>query len=103
MQDFKKLLIWTKGMEIVDLIFEVSKSLPPEERYALSSQMKRSAVSIPSNIAEGSSKTSQKDFNRYLEISLGSAFELETQLLIIKKHYPKCTELVDKCLHTLDE
>ncbi len=59
-----------------------SRSLPSNEKYGLISQIRRSAVSIPSNIAEGSSRTSKKDFARFIEISIGSAFELETQLLI---------------------
>jgi len=69
-------------MALVNEIYEQSKSLPKEEKYGLNSQIRRSAVSIPSNIAEGCSRTSKKEFARFLEISLGSAFELETQLLI---------------------
>ena len=69
-------------MALVNEIYKKSESLPKEEKYGLNSQIRRSAVSIPSNIAEGCSRTSKKEFARYLEISLGSAFELETQLLI---------------------
>ena len=85
MRDFKKLLIWQLGMEIVDKVYEIVPSLPSEERYGIRSQMTRSAVSIPGNIAEGSAKTSQKDYARYCEISLGSTFELETQLLVVQR------------------
>lgn len=72
-------------MELVSESYKVTKSFPDFERYGLSSQMNRCAVSIPSNIAEGSSKSSDIHFNKYLEVSLGSAFEWETQLLIAKK------------------
>lgn len=103
MQDYKKLMIWSKGMEIVDLVFEITKKLPAEELYSLSSQLRRAAISVPSNIAEGSSRSSQKEFNRYLEIALGSLFEMETQLLIAKKHYLNTENLINKCLVTVDE
>ena len=71
-------------MEIVKKTYSLSKQLPAEERFGLVSQITRAAVSIPSNIAEGSSRTSDKDKKRFAEVALGSAFELETQLLIIR-------------------
>ncbi len=67
------------------MVYEFTSKLPDSEKYGLISQMNRCCVSIPSNIAEGCSKDSQKDFIRYLQISLGSAFELETQLEICKE------------------
>jgi four helix bundle protein len=82
MKNFKKLLIWQKGFEIAVQSFKLVENFPKEERFGLSSQITRASVSIPSNIAEGSSRTSEKDYNRFIEISLGSSFELETQLLI---------------------
>ena len=85
MKDFKKLLIWQLGMEIVDKVYDVVPMLPKEERYGLRSQMTRSAISIPSNIAEGSAKRSTKEYIRYSEIALGSTFELETQTLAVQK------------------
>ena len=66
-------------------IYKTSKDFPTEEKYGLTSQITRAAVSIPSNIAEGSSRHSEKDYFRFLEIALGSAFELETQLIIVEK------------------
>jgi four helix bundle protein len=66
-------------------IYLVTKSFPKDEMFGLISQMRRCAVSVPSNIAEGCSRTSQKDFSRFLQISLGSAFELETQIEIAKE------------------
>ena len=82
MRNFKQLLIWQKGFQIAVKTFRFSSSFPKEEKFGLSSQLTRAAVSIPSNIAEGSSRTSSKDYNRFLEMSLGSSFEAETQLLI---------------------
>ena len=82
MRNFKKLLIWQKGFEIAVQSFKLVETFPKEERFALSNQITRASVSIPSNIAEGSSRTSEKDYNRFLEHSLGSSFELETQLLV---------------------
>ena len=85
MQDFKKLLIWQLGMEIVDKVYEIVPLLPSEEKYGMKSQMTRSGVSIPSNIAEGSAKRSIKEQIRYIEISQGSAFELETHAMVVQK------------------
>lgn len=82
MKNFKKLLIWQRGFEIAVQSFKLVESFPKEERFGLSNQITRASVSIPSNIAEGSSRTSEKDYNRFVEMSLGSSFELETQLLI---------------------
>jgi four helix bundle protein len=82
MRNFKQLLVWQKGFEIAVQSFKLVESFPKEERFGLSSQITRASVSIPSNIAEGSSRTSEKDYNRFLEHSLGSSYELETQLLI---------------------
>ena len=72
-------------MELVIDVFKLSELLPKEEKYGLRSQITRAAISMPSNIAEGSSRSSKKDFKRFLEVALGSAFELETQLLIIQQ------------------
>lgn len=85
MKNFRKLEIWRRGIEIVKDSYEITKVLPPIERYALASQINRSSVSIPSNIAEGSSRKSEKDYQRFLEFALGSAFELETQLIILNE------------------
>ena len=84
MKNFRRLEIWERGMEIVKKTYSLSKQLSAEERFGLVSQITRAAVSIPSNIAEGSSRTSDKEKKRFAEIALGSAFELETQLLIIR-------------------
>lgn len=84
MRNFKTLKIWQKGLEIAFKSYEFVSSFPREEKYAIASQITRSAVSISSNIAEGSSRKSNKDYSRSLEHSLGSSFELETQVLIAR-------------------
>ena len=71
-------------MMIVKSVYDLTANFPKEEKYGLTSQMCRAAVSIPSNIAEGCSRGSDKDFTRFLGIALGSLFELETQVLIVK-------------------
>jgi len=85
MHNFKKLDIWIKSMDLASEIYLLTNSFPSIERFGLISQMQRSAVSIPSNIAEGSAKSSNKDFSRFLEMSIGSSFELETQLILAAK------------------
>ncbi|NOU61706.1 four helix bundle protein [Marinifilum caeruleilacunae] len=84
MKNFKKLTVWQKSMILVKNVYSLVNVLPKEEKYGLKSQITRSAISIPSNIAEGSSRSTDKDFKRFLEIALGSSFELETQLLLVK-------------------
>jgi four helix bundle protein len=84
MRNFKQLLIWQKGFQIAIDAFKLVASFPKEEKFSLSNQITKAAVSIPSNIAEGSSRSSEKDYNRFLELALGSSYELETQLLIAR-------------------
>lgn len=81
MKNYKELLVWQRGLAIVQATYEVVRQLPREETYGLRSQMTRAAVSIPSNIAEGSSRTSELEYKHFLEIALGSCFELDTQLI----------------------
>ena len=85
MRNFREYDIWIDSMNIVEEIYLLADSFPDKEKFGLSSQITRCAVSIPSNIAEGASRTSEKDFARFLEIALGSCFELETQLLISER------------------
>lgn len=79
--NFKKLKIWQMGMEIAKLILDLTDTYPSPEKFGLKSQMDRCSISLPSNIAEGSSRT-DKSFSHFLDISLGSSFELQTQLLL---------------------
>ncbi|MDD3078893.1 MAG: four helix bundle protein [Paludibacter sp.] len=82
MHNFKKLDIWIKSMTLVTEIYKLTTTFLNHEKFGLISQIQRSAVSMPTNIAEGSAKSSNKDFARFLEISIGSSFELETEMLI---------------------
>ncbi len=84
MTGYENLDVWQKSITLVTEVYALVKLLPKEETYALSDQIRRSAVSIPSNIAEGSSRNSKKEFIQFLYISLGSLCELETQILIAK-------------------
>ena len=79
---FKELIVWQKAMELAKEIYDISKKLPHEEMYSLNSQMKRSAISIPSNIAEGYGRKTTPDYLRSLYIAYGSTCELETQILL---------------------
>ena len=85
MRDFRKLTIWNLSIDLVVIIYKITSSFPDSEKFGLQSQMRRASVSIPSNIAEGCSRAGQMDFKRFLEISLGSLFELESQLIISEK------------------
>ena len=82
MRNFRNLDIWKNAVELSKMIYKATKNFPAEEKYGLISQIQRAAVSVASNIAEGSSRKSEVDFARFLEISIGSAFEVETQLII---------------------
>ena len=82
---YKKLDVWQKSMDLVVEIYDLLKIMPKTEQYALSEQMKRAAVSIPSNIAEGQQRNSTKEFINFLSIAKGSLAELETQLVICNR------------------
>lgn len=82
MHNFRQLQIWREGMAIAKATYLALSELPSSEKFGLISQISRCAISVPSNIAEGSSRSSNKEFNHFLSIALGSLFELETQLLL---------------------
>lgn len=82
MDSHKDLKVWQESMDLVVEVYKISKHFPKEELYALTSQMKRSAVSIPSNISEGAGRKGKAEYCRFLYIALGSASELETQIEI---------------------
>jgi four helix bundle protein len=90
-------------MEIVKTTYKIANQLPEREKYGLRSQITRSAVSIPSNIAEGSAKTSTKEYKYFLETSLGSTYELETQCLIIRDLELGNEVLIGSLLGSIDE
>jgi four helix bundle protein len=84
-KSYKELNVWKKGIEIVDRIYEITENFPKKELYVLSSQMQRSAISIPSNIAEGFVRGHTAEYKQFLRIALGSCAELNTQLIIAHK------------------
>ncbi len=85
LKSYKELLIWQKGIEIVDMTYKITENFPPKEVYKLSSQMQRAAISIPSNIAEGFSRGHTAEYRQFLRTGLGSCAELETQLTIAQR------------------
>ena len=85
MSDYKDLNVWQMSIDFVESIYKIVKLFPREETYALSDQIRRAVVSIPSNIAEGASRNSNKEFVQFLYIALGSASEVETQLIIAQR------------------
>jgi len=85
MHNFKELNSWREAKDFSVLIYKLTSEFPASEIYGISSQIKRAAVSIPSNIAEGAGRNTDKDFSRFIAIALGSSFELETQLIIAKE------------------
>jgi len=85
MHNFKNIIAWQKAMSLVKDVYLLTEKFPKQEVYGLVSQINRSAISIPSNIAEGSGRNSNKDFMRFLDISISSSFELETQILLAKE------------------
>ena len=102
MRNFKGLKIWQRGIQITKLVYAQLKNITHDAKYELGSQLIRSAISIPSNIAEGSSRSSAKDYKRFLEIALGSSYELETQLIILRE-ITKENEGLKRLLSLIDE
>jgi len=82
---YKDLKIWQKGIELVEVIYKISVSFPQNEQYGLTSQIRRSSVSVPSNIAEGWGRSYNNNFLQFIKIARGSLYELETQLIIAYK------------------
>ena len=80
--NFKELQVWQKAMELVVFAYQLTGYFPKEEKFGLISQIQRCAVSIPSNIAEGSGRVSNKEFQHFISIAMGSCFELETQMIL---------------------
>src|SRR2546423_173314 len=85
MFNFEKLEVWQKAIDFADLVYKHTRRFPADERFGLTNQMRRAAVSISSDIAEGSSRMSQADFSRFIEIAAGSVFEVTSQAFIANK------------------
>jgi four helix bundle protein len=95
--NFRELNIWKDSILIVKSIYLLTAELPDDEKFGLKSQIQRCAVSVPSNIAEGSGRTTSKDFRNFLNISLSSSYELETQLIIINELFKiEIVEIIEK-------
>lgn len=101
-KNYKELRVWERGMEVVEKTYVLTQGFPQDERYGLINQMRRSAVSIPSNIAEGFKRSGTKEFKNFLHIALGSVAELETQFIISKRlkyinsyQFNEMNELID--------
>ena len=108
-KSYKELKVWQKSIELVTNIYQLTESFPKEEIFGLTSQIKRSAVSIPSNIAEGRHRGGRKDFVHFLRMSFGSGAELETQLEISKRlsktrplNYNKVDSLLSEIMKMLN-
>jgi four helix bundle protein len=84
MHNFRELNIWKKAMDLANQILECSTNFPAQHKFSVTSQLTRSDISIPSNISEGSGRGINKDFSRFLDIAQGSAYELETQMILSK-------------------
>ncbi|NDI98030.1 four helix bundle protein [Flavobacterium sp. LaA7.5] len=100
--NFKKMKIWQSGMDLAKLILDITDTFPAHEKFGLKSQMDRCSFSIPSNIAEGSSRTN-KSFRHFIDISLGSSFELQTQLLLAAHKNYITTETTQEIENKIEE
>jgi four helix bundle protein len=98
MKDHKELDVWKESVDLVVQVYETAKDFPKDEMYGLTSQIRRAAISIPSNISEGAARNSEKEFIQFLHVALGSAAELETQVLIAKRlnYVQEVDQLLDK-------
>lgn len=103
MHSFKDLVVWQKSVLLAKEVYKFAKLLPSEEQYGLKSQLQRSAVSVVSNIAEGSRRGSNKDFARFLWIAHGSCAELETQLLLTDEIYSLDTSVLQGLLDEIQK
>ena len=102
MHNLKELKIWNKAIELATEVYQITADFPKEEKYGLTAQIRRSAVSVPSNIAEGAGRNSNKEFNHFLGISNGSSYELQTQL-IISRNLDLIDARVDQVLDQIDQ
>ncbi len=103
MHKYKELKLWEKAITLVTEVYVVTNSFPDKERFNLISQINRSAVSIPSNIAEGAGRNSDLDFIRFLSIAHGSSYELETQLIVSKNLNYLSEEKLDQIIANITE
>lgn len=105
-ESYKELIVWQRSVELVVEIYNLTKKLPKSEDYGLSSQIRRASIGIPSNIAEGYRRKNRKEYLQFLYIALGSASEIETQLIISEKiykglEYSKANSLLNEVIKML--
>ena len=103
MNNLKELKIWNKAIDLTVDVYKATKSFPSDERFGLISQSRRSAVSIPSNIAEGAGRNSKKEFSNFLGIANGSSYELQTQLVISNRLSLLSDDSLNDLLGQIDE
>lgn len=101
--NFRELKIWKESMNLTENVYKFTKSIHSDEKFGLISQINRSALSIPSNIAEGSGRTTGKEFNRFLDIALASSYELETQLILASRIFDLETEFIISQLNEIQK
>lgn len=103
-KNYKDLQVWQKSMNLVEAVYKLTSAFPKEELYGLSNQLRRAAVSVPSNIAEGSSRrSSKKEFIHFLNIAYGSLAEIETQLEIARRLNFISSSDTENCIKNIDE
>lgn len=102
-EDYKDLIVWQRSMELAEEVYRLVKKLPKEELFALSDQIRRAVISIPSNIAEGYERNSTKEYIHFLSIAKGSKAELETQLLLCTKIYYLNNSDIEKSISLIQE
>lgn len=103
LHSYKDLIVWQKSISLVCMIYKVTENLPISEQYGLTSQIRRSAVSVPSNIAEGRSRGTRREFSRFLTISHGSAAELETQMEVAHRLFLKSNKDLNSIFKLINE
>jgi len=102
-RNYRELIVWQKAMELVELVYQITKSFPKEELYGLTNQVRRAVVSIPSNIAEGQSRRSTAEFKNFLSIAQGSRAEVETQIMIAQRLHYISQQQMDQILALSEE
>ena len=102
-RSYKDLQVWRRGLDLCSLVYRFSAELPPDERYGLVSQMRRAAVSVPANIAEGHQRSSTKDYLRFLSIASGSLAEVETLIELASRLYSIRVTSIEELVGQADE
>ncbi len=103
MHKYKDLDVWKKSMKLYEVVYHATEGFPTEEKFGLTSQLRRSAISIPSNIAEGAGRNTNCEFNQFLGIGLGSLFELETQLMLPVRLNLSKSDIIHLSLSEIEE